>query len=68
MVQMKNVKKIIITIKVIQNAYHVVLVIFPMVGQNTVQDVLMVKHLMVMEEIALIVLQEQQQITFMKNM
>ena len=68
MVQMKNVKKIIITIKVIQNAYHVVLVIFPMVGQITVQDVLMVKHLMVMEEIALIVLQEQQQITFMKNM
>ena len=59
MVQMKNVKKIIITIKVIQNAYHVVLVIFPMVGQNTVQDVLMVKHLMVIEEIALIVLQEQ---------
>ena len=59
MVQMKNVKKIIITIKVIQNAYHVVLVIFPMVGQITVQDVLMVKHLMVMEEIALIVLQEQ---------
>ena len=46
-------------IKVIQNVYHAVLVIFLMVTQDIVQDVLMAKLLMVMEEIALIVLQEQ---------
>ena len=59
MIQKKNAKKIITMITVIQNVYHVVLAIFPMVAQNIVQDVLMVKHLVVMEATALIVLQEQ---------
>ena len=55
----KNAKKIIIKTKANLNVINVVLVIFPMVILNIVQDVLMVKHQMVMEEIVIIVLQEQ---------